>query len=308
MKVTVLLSSYNGEKYIKEQIDSILEQDIKEFAELKILVRDDGSNDKTQSILDEYQQKGLLTWYTGQNLRPARSFWHLLSNCEDSDYYAFCDQDDFWKKDKLSRAVKLLQENQSDNKPLLYCSAVTVVDAELKEFGVMDCSDSRPDPFAYSLVYSMVPGCTFVFNHSAKLEMKKYDIENNFVIIHDWLATKIVAMKGEVIYDEFQSLLYRQHGNNVIGCSKRGIGAFLQKVKKFLNGKSDSTRSEVAKSLLKVYGDELDKDSKEYYYLNIVANYKNDKKLKKAFLREKVFYTNKKNNFFLKALIRMKKV
>lgn len=306
--ITVLLSSYNGEKYIKEQIDSILDQDIKEFAELKILVRDDGSKDNTHEILNEYQQKGLLTWYTGQNLRPAKSFWHLLSNCEDSDYYAFCDQDDFWKKDKLSRAVKLLQEKSSDNKPLLYCSAVTVVDAVLNPTGTLGRSHVTSDEFACSLMYSIAPGCTFVFNHSAKLEMKKYDIDNNYVLIHDWLAHKIIAMKGEIIFDEYESMLYRQHGNNEIGSEKKGIKTLLKKINRFLFGESKRVRSSVSKSLLDVYGEELDKESKEYRYLNLVANYAKDKSLKKQLLKEKAFYTNTKRDILLRTLIRMKKV
>ena len=78
MKIVVLLSSYNGEKFIKEQIDSILNQDITKEMELQLLVRDDGSKDGTHEILNEYQEKGMLTWYTGENLRPAKSFWELI--------------------------------------------------------------------------------------------------------------------------------------------------------------------------------------------------------------------------------------
>ena len=307
LKITVLLSSYNGEKFIKEQLDSILEQDVQDIAELKILVRDDGSKDGTHEILNEYKNKGLLSWYTGENLRPARSFWHLMNNCDDSDFYAFCDQDDVWKKDKLSRAIKLLREKKQDT-PLLYCSSVTIVDAELKKIGELDCQNRTSDDFAQSLIYSIAPGCTFVFNNSARAELSKYDIEKNYTLIHDWLAHKIIAMKGEIIFDNYQSMLYRQHGNNQIGSEKKGLKSFLKKVKRFLHGDSTGVRSEVAQALLSVYGNELKKSSKEYNYLYIVANYKQDRKLKKQFLKEEAFYTKTKKDKFLRTLIRMNKV
>ena len=107
------MSTYNGETYLREQLDSILAQDIQEApinAYLKILVRDDGSSDGTVGILEDYKRKypGVVDYYTGENMRTARSFWHLLRNAPDSDYYAFSDQDDFWLSGKLSRAVKIL--------------------------------------------------------------------------------------------------------------------------------------------------------------------------------------------------------
>ena len=89
---------------------------------------------------------------------------------------------------------------------------------------------------------------------------------------------------------------------------KKGVKAFIKKLKKFFHGESTGVRSAVAKSLLDVYGEELSKDSKTYLYLSVVANYKTDKKLKKVFLKEKAFFTNKKNNKYLKNLIRMNKV
>ncbi len=307
LKITVLLSSYNGEKFIREQLDSILEQDVQNIAELEILVRDDGSKDSTHDILNEYKSKGLLTWYTGENLRPAKSFWHLVNKCNNSDFYAFCDQDDVWKKDKLSRAIKLLREKEEDV-PLLYCSSVTVVDAKLNKIGELGCQNRTSDDFAQSLIYSIAPGCTFVFNNSARKELLKYDIEKNYTLIHDWLAHKIVAMKGKIIFDDYQSMLYRQHGNNQIGSEKKGIKSFIKKIKRFLHGDSTGVRSEVAQALLSVYGEELDKESKTYNYLYIVANYKRDRQIKKLFLNEEAFYTKTKNDKFLRILIRMNKV
>lgn len=83
------MSTYNGEKYLSEQIESILRQDCD--AEISLIVRDDGSSDKTTEILDEYKEKELLTWFQGENVRPAKSFWQLIKSNPGYDYYAFAD-------------------------------------------------------------------------------------------------------------------------------------------------------------------------------------------------------------------------
>ena len=88
MKVIVLLSTYNGEKFLQSQLDSILAQDLCNNAEILIFVRDDGSSDNTQNILQEYKKQKNLNWYTGVNIKPAKSFWHLLNHCPDADYYS----------------------------------------------------------------------------------------------------------------------------------------------------------------------------------------------------------------------------
>ena len=122
------MSTYNGEKYLREQIDSILGQ---RGVEVTLLVRDDGSSDATLSILDEYKSSGLLDYYCGSNLGPARSFMHLLQNAPASDFYAFSDQDDKWMDDKLLAAITSMEGHESE--PALYFSQTQLVDAGLKK-------------------------------------------------------------------------------------------------------------------------------------------------------------------------------
>ena len=105
-KVTILLSSFNGEAYLEEQLGSIVAQ---KDVQTNILVRDDGSSDHTCDILDQWQQKAVLSWYRGENIGPARSFMDLLRQAGDSCYYAFSDQDDYWLSDKLKVAVDKLE-------------------------------------------------------------------------------------------------------------------------------------------------------------------------------------------------------
>lgn len=92
--ITVLMSTYNGEKYLKEQLDSILNQ---EQVDLKLLIRDDGSTDGTVNILKEYENSHTnIKWYSGLNLGCGKSFFQLVLDAPKSDYYAFVDQDDVW--------------------------------------------------------------------------------------------------------------------------------------------------------------------------------------------------------------------
>ena len=121
-KVLILMSVYNGEKYLVEQIESLIHQ---ERVDVSILVRDDGSSDGTIDILENYKTKGILDFYTGENLRPARSFMHLLFNAPDCDYYAFCDQDDVWLPEKLLVATDALKDV---NGPSMFYHAMDLVD------------------------------------------------------------------------------------------------------------------------------------------------------------------------------------
>ena len=304
MMITVLLSTYNGESYLREQLDSLLAQKLPDGGQLEIIVRDDGSKDKTSEILDSYQNEDKLTWYTGKNLRPAKSFWHLLQNCPQSDYYAFCDQDDVWNEDKLMRAIAAISSVEAQDKPILYCSNVNVVDEKLNFIRELTQGQAHTD-FAHSLAYSLAPGCTFVFNDKAREELIKYDMENNYVIIHDWLAHKIVAMLGTVIYDKSPSMSYRQHGNNVIGASSTGFKRTLQQLKRFI-GSNDCVRSNSAKSILKVYEPLLDDETIDL--LKTVGYYREDRKYKKKFIKSKAFCIDSKIDFFFRWLIRLNKV
>lgn len=301
MRICVMLSSYNGEKYIKEQIDSILAQKID--GEMILLVRDDGSTDETKQILNEYKRKyNNISWYAGDNLKVAKSFWDLVHSAPDADYYAFCDQDDVWYPDKLERAINALGK---ETIPLLYASNVVVVDQNLNSIGNMVNGEKYTD-FPHSLIYSMAPGCTFVFNKEALNILRNFD-RSAYIYIHDWLAHQLIAMTGKVIYDSQPSMMYRQHGNNVIGAPKKGIKKYIAKVKRFLFGEFKCVRSNMAEVILNNYKGEISNENKRY--LRLVAYYKTDKSIKKELLHEKCFLTNRKyNNLMFKIVVRMNKL
>lgn len=298
MKLIVLMSTYNGEKYIRQQLDSLLSQTLKPD---QICIRDDGSKDDTIAILEEYAGRyPFIKYYCGQNRGPAKSFWELICNCEEADYYSLCDQDDVWFDDKLSVAVEMLQK-EDQSQPLLYCSKFTLTDSELNPIDSNVSSLYGFSDFPHSLIYHTAPGCTFVFNHAAREKIVKYDVEKEYCLIHDAIIHKVVAMFGKMILDNKSHIYYRQHGNNEIGMNANKAKVFIERVDRFLNGKIRNYRSKTAKSLLNVYGDEIDEDKKEL--VDIVANYMNDPKLKRELLSRECFRSHTINDLFFKILV-----
>ena len=284
-KIIILLSTYNGQNYLPEQIESIVKQDIRyndDYA-IEILARDDGSSDDTVRLLEKYADVINIAVISGKNIGPARSFWALLQNAPDADYYAFCDQDDVWFEDKLSRAIEELEKHDSTI-PQLYCSDVIWVNKKLKPLDVQPSGKKYTD-FPHSLLYSLSPGCTFVFNQSAAEMARKYDMDKEYVTIHDWLLHKIVAMTGEVHYDPEPSMYYRQHGGNVIGAKNEGIRGIPERAKRFLTS-SECVRSNTAKSLQRVYRSYLISHPEKKYYVDLVANYQESLRDRSSFLKE----------------------
>ena len=298
MKLIVLMSTYNGEKYIRDQLDSLLRQTLRPDL---IYIRDDGSKDDTVAILEEYASEyPFIEYYSGKNKGPAKSFWELICNCEDADYYALCDQDDVWFEDKLEVAVNAL-EKEDNNIPLLYCSRYTLTDGNLSPINSDVSSLYSFSDFPHALLYHTAPGCTFVYNHAARKKIMQYDVEKEYCLIHDAIIHKVVTMFGKMILDKDSHMYYRQHGNNEIGMNANVVKVFLGRVNRFLNGKIRNYRSKTARSLLNVYGNEVSENNKKL--LNIVANYMNDPELKKELLNDNRFRSHSGNDFFFKILV-----
>lgn len=298
MKLIVLMSTYNGEKYIRDQLDSLLRQTLRPDL---IYIRDDGSKDDTVAILEEYaSEHPFIKYYSGKNKGPAKSFWELICNCEDADYYALCDQDDVWFEDKLEVAVNAL-EKEDNNIPLLYCSRYTLTDGNLSPINSDVSSLYGFSDFPHALLYHTAPGCTFVYNHAARNKIMQYDVEKEYCLIHDAIIHKVVTMFGKMILDKDSHMYYRQHGNNEIGMNANVVKVFLGRVNRFLNGKIRNYRSKTARSLLNVYGNEVSENNKKL--LNIVANYMNDPELKKELLNDNRFRSHSSNDIFFKILV-----
>lgn len=217
-KVQVLLSTYNGVEYLEPQLDSLLAQD---YHDVEILIRDDGSSDATPSIIQEYAQanSNIKLWLE-DNIGVMSSFFRLLQlSSPEADVFAFCDQDDVWQKNKVSRTVEIISQGSSDS-PRLYCSRTTLVDEGLNVIGYSD-APKRGLSFNNALVQNVVTGCTLAINNDARKLILKELPSPDRVPIHDWWMYLVISALGEVMYDAESGILYRQHSSNVIGDNTR---------------------------------------------------------------------------------------
>jgi glycosyltransferase involved in cell wall biosynthesis len=283
-KVQVLLSTFNGEKYLKEQIDSLINQ---KDVIVQISVRDDGSTDSTLEILENYRKDGRLEYYAEENVGYKKSFLKLASYCVGkADYYAFCDQDDVWDQQKLSAAVKKLDEIIED-KPKLYFSNLLFVDEKLNKIGIKDYSNLNIT-LGCSMARFNISGCTMVFNN----ELLKLAVRNNIieeiVSSHDaWFYKLCLSVGGEMVFDPNSYIKYRQHGNNVTGM-KQGIKKrFAKQLKQFTTEKNSKSRS--AELIYREYADIIPK--KNLDLLSELNSYKDSpiKTIKLLFNKELKF-------------------
>lgn len=217
-KVCVLMSSYNGEKYIKEQIDSILAQ---EEVEIYLLIRDDGSRDATLNILEKYEKLDNVRLIKGENLGVKKSFLSLIAMAPDYfDYYALSDQDDYWLTDKMISAINHIEgagENLDDN--FLYYSNTCLVDENLFPLNEKGYNVDRPYNFGEILIRNCASGCTYVFGRKLKsLIQTRRDVNIEKIPMHDhWINMICLATGGKIIFEKKSHILYRQHGENAIG-------------------------------------------------------------------------------------------
>lgn len=267
-RICILLSTYNGEKYIEEQLESIVSQ---KDVEVDILVRDDGSTDSTRQILDKWTLNGNLKWYQGDNLGFAKSFLDLVNKAEDYDYYAFCDQDDIWLPDKLKRAVTILDSIQEPIR--LYCSNVYYY-KDGHTYGAIHKTAQYFDKYT-CLIRNIAPGCTMVFSRELKNLLSSASPSK--IIAHDFWIFQLAVLLGQVHYDFEPTMLYRQHENNQIGqkISRRDI--WRRRIKNLRSDKCKHEREEEVKALLDCYSDYFPSETKALlakvaYYRQSFAN------------------------------------
>lgn len=268
-KIAVLMSTYNGEKYVQEQIDSILEQ--KGDFQLDLYVRDDGSNDKTIDILRRYEMKKKIVWYTGGNLKPAKSFMDLLKRSGEYEYYAFADQDDVWNDDKIQKGIKCLK---GIDEPALYCSNAELVGENLESFGRNVYKNEPRTDFETVICAGGLLGCTMIFNAPLANAIKNYT-EDCVMVLHDfYIAAVCVSIGGRIIYDSETTMKYRQHEKNVVGVSHGLIGTLKGRIMDILY-KEPISIADQSEHILYAYMNELDKDKENW--LETVAHYKENK-------------------------------
>ena len=259
--VTVLLATYNSEKYVVEQIESIIEQTYKNIT---ILVSDDGSTDNTNNIVDEFikNDSRIKRIKSEKPLKSAQgNFMFLLSNAQDSDYYMFCDHDDVWCRDKIEKTLSKMIEIEEENLPTLVHSDLFVVDEELKVLSKSMFSSqklSKEQPLKNALVQNNVTGCTVMINRALKeLACKKTDVEN--LIMHDWFLAILACSMGNVGFVDEPLILYRQHGGNQVGAVDASNAEYIAKKAMDSKGNKNSLINTFAqgKMIAELYKNEL---------------------------------------------------
>lgn len=232
-RVAILLSTYNGAEYLKAQLESLIAQ---VYQNWEIHASDDGSSDDTLDILECYRKRlgGRLSIYRGPGEGFAANFLSLIRREEiQTSYFAFCDQDDIWAREKLSSAVSLLERGEA-SLPALYCSRTRLVDEQGTEIGYSAVFAGHPC-FENALVQSIAGGNTMVLNKVARRLIAKTPVAS-VIVSHDWWAYLLVSGSGgSIFYDPTPQVDYRQHSNNLMGANRR-LSERLLRLKKMFDG------------------------------------------------------------------------
>lgn len=217
-QIDILLATYNGEKYLKEQIDSILNQTYTNF---RLIISDDCSKDKTREILKKYNDKRIITYFQENNLGYVKNFEFLLSKVE-NDVYMFADQDDYWLPTKVEHTYNKLKETDAD----LVFTDLEVVNEKLEQikpsfndYMLLSRKIKKYNDYRMQYLYNCVTGCTLMAKNKYFEYILPLPTESKYVIHDTWIAC-VMANKGKVAYLDEKTIKYRQHGNNQVGTDK----------------------------------------------------------------------------------------
>jgi glycosyltransferase involved in cell wall biosynthesis len=235
--IDILLATYNGEKYLKQQLDSLINQTFQKF---RIIVRDDGSKDNTLRILNtykaEFENKFIIINDDFGNLGSTKCFMKLLEY-SNNKYIMFCDQDDFWLPNKVEislNKIKLLGKNQSEFKPLLVFTDLTLVDENLIEFEkslwkYQKLNTHISNNWRHLAAQNVITGCTIIMNRAAKEVSLPFPAMFNEMIHDQWIGIN-VSKFGEINFLKQSTILYRQHSSNLEGSHNFSFGYIKDKL------------------------------------------------------------------------------
>lgn len=229
LRIEILIPTYNGELFLTEQLDSILNQ--QGNFDINITVRDDGSTDGTRKILSYYQANHGLHVIYGERIGVNASIMALVNHVDvDADLYAFSDQDDVWYDFRLQEAVTAIQKT---DKPLLWTCMEELTDEKLNVYGYMPYPKYLGN-FHNAIIQNKVPGHTQVFNRALLDLFKDYPAEKIFV--YDWVVYLLASVFGEVLYCPRSCGKYRQHRGNTIGFSAHWLSHLKRRFKRLRTG------------------------------------------------------------------------
>ena len=279
--VAVLMSTYNGERFLREQMDSIL---VQEGVAVTLFVRDDGSTDRTVEMVRTFAEKNPnIVFVQGKNVGVGNSFMQLVYGAgETFDYYAFSDQDDIWLSQKMARAIERIG---SEKAPALYCSNQALVD---KNGNTLGLRHARPVDTGYLqiLCNNQASGCTMLWNRSLQRLLIDPDRRPSAALlckrIHDVWVGMVASVAGRFVYDETAYILYRQHENNVVGVRKANV--FREWKKKLRNKALRNGRSALATEIVSKFDDVITSE-RTRETLRLCATYAGSARKKLALFR-----------------------
>lgn len=271
-KVNILLATYNGEKFLKTQLDSLIEQT---YENIDIYVRDDCSTDNTVEFIKNYIESNksgkriILLENNGVNLRPPKSFYQIARECEPAEYYAFCDQDDVWYPDKIKWAVEELEKKKYTNKPLVYFSAY---DYYMSDGSFIRHSPEQKENIGLTDVLYCTPASGFllVFNHEA---CKQFilDVDPGIEMHDRWLIRCCVCF-GDTIYDKRFTASHIRHTEAVTAEDSNTIGLLKGFFQKEVFGPASVEAKQNLIYFAKVFEDRLSNEQKKKMALFIKKN------------------------------------
>ena len=232
-KIAVLLATYNGERFIREQLDSLLDQTLQDFT---CYVHDDGSTDATVDIAQGYAarhpDKVVLMEYPATGSAKSNFVSMLVRTTE--SYIMFCDQDDVWNREKIAKSIQRMEQEEAirGNIPLVVYSDLVIVDQSLKVMApsYMEYKKRKPDSVGIQtiLISDIVSGCTMLMNRVA-VDKALECIDVTRIPMHDLWIAAVTFIYGNLLYIDEPLILYRQHSSNVMGVRKRTMWDVIKK-------------------------------------------------------------------------------
>ena len=266
--VDILLATYNGEKYIEEQLDSLL---LQTYKDIRIIVRDDNSTDGTMDILCKYQRRypEVIHIVDAKSVSGSGAIFNFMKlvSYSTSDYVMFCDQDDYWLPRKVELTLKRMKQIEeklgTTDIPVLVYTDYRVVDEELNDMCVKEKhmhTYGHHTRFNRLLVQNYVTGCTMMLNRALWKGIET--TYNEDIIMHDWWIALYAAAFGKIHHISKESMLYRQHGSNVYGAVSIDSLSYIDKQRKM--DKKENIMNKYyrqAKQFKNYFGDKLAENS-----------------------------------------------
>ena len=306
--ITIIMAVYNGQEYIREQLESLKDQT---YTEWRLVIRDDRSSDKTAEIVkkfsDEVEQEVIFKVNEKPSGSAKNNFALLINDAKESDYVMFCDQDDIWKKDKIEitfNKMKQAEERYGRDFPLLVHGDVEVIDenGNIKADSMFEMSHINADSkLPQILIQNHVTGCTMMCNKKLIAGISEY-ASSEYIIMHDYLAALYASVFGKIEVIKKPLLSYRQHSGNSVGAKNNNNPVYL--LKRLANGRKsykeamETSRNQV-KFFVEIYRKELaaEKYCEEYELMSGYASLGSRAKLYRI-----MFY--KKNHIWKNGTIR----